>query len=90
METNNRLRQAQIEERQEMQRVLIELSQMIAPYRHDIGQNEAILGHLDFINAKARWAHDTKATLPLLSKENHVSLRKARHPLIDPRQSSDK
>ncbi len=86
VETNNRLRQAQIEERQEMQRVLIELSQMIAPYRHDIGQNEAILGHLDFINAKARWAHDTKATLPLLSKENHVSLRKARHPLIDPRR----
>ena len=59
---------------------------MIAPYRHDIGQNEAILGHLDFINAKARWAHDTKATLPLLSKENHVSLRKARHPLIDPQR----
>ncbi len=86
VETNNRLRQAQIEERQEMQRVLIELSQMIAPYRHDIGQNEAILGHLDFINAKARWAHDTKATLPLLSKENHVSLRKARHPLIDPQR----
>ena len=86
VETNNRLRQAQIEERQEMQRVLIELSQMIAPYRHDIGQNEAILGHLDFINAKARWAHDTKATLPLLNKENHVSLRKARHPLIDPQR----
>lgn len=86
VDSNNRLRQAQIEERQEMRRVLAELSKLIAPYRHDIGQNETILGHLDFINAKARWAHDTKATLPLLSKDNHVVLRKARHPLIDPRR----
>lgn len=83
VEVNNRLRQAQIEERQEIQRVLAELSQLIAPYRHDIGQNETILGHLDFINAKARWAHDYQATLPLLSRENHVTLKKARHPLID-------
>ncbi|WP_076461227.1 endonuclease MutS2 [Limosilactobacillus caccae] len=86
VDSNNRLRQAQIEERQEMRRVLMELSKLIAPYRHDIGQNETILGHLDFINAKARWAHDTKATLPLLSKENHVFLRQARHPLIDPQR----
>lgn len=85
VELNNRLRQTQIEERQEMQRVLAELSQLIAPYRHDIGQNERILGHLDFINAKARWAHDTKATLPILSAENHVNLRQARHPLINPK-----
>lgn len=85
VELNNRLRQTQIEERQEMQRVLAELSQLIAPYRHDIGQNERILGHLDFINAKARWAHDTKATLPILSTENQVNLRQARHPLINPK-----
>ena len=51
-----------------------------------LARMKQILGHLDFINAKARWAHDAKATLPLLSKENHVSLRKARHPLIDPQR----
>lgn len=85
VELNNRLRQTQIEERQEMQRVLAELSQLIAPYRHDIGQNERILGHLDFINTKARWAHDTKATLPILSTDNQVNLRQAWHPLINPK-----
>lgn len=84
VEHNNRLRQAQIEERQEMLRILAELSALIAPYRHDIQNNERVLGKLDFINAKAALAHDMKASLPVLSRENHVNLRHARHPLIDP------
>lgn len=84
VEYNNRLRQAQIEERQEMLRILAELSALIAPYRHDIQNNERVLGKLDFINAKAALAHDMKASLPVLSRENHVNLRHARHPLIDP------
>lgn len=86
VEYNNRLRQAQIEERQEMLRILAELSALIAPYRHDIQNNERVLGKLDFINAKAALAHDMKASLPLLSWENHVNLRRARHPLIDPKK----
>lgn len=84
VEYNNRLRQAQIEEQQEMLRILAELSALIAPYRHDIQNNERVLGKLDFINAKAALAHDMKASLPVLSRENHVNLRHARHPLIDP------
>lgn len=86
VEYNNRLRQAQIEEKQEVLRVLAELSALIAPYRHDIQNNERVLGKLDFINAKAVLAHDMKASLPLLSAENHVNLRHARHPLIDPKK----
>ena len=86
VEYNNRLRQAQIEERQEMLRILAELSALIAPYRHDIQNNERVLGKLDFINAKAALAHDMKASLPLLSRENHVNLRHTRHPLIDPKK----
>ena len=82
MEDNNRLRQAQIEEKQEVLRVLAELSALISPYRHDILNNEQILGHLDFINAKAIYAHELKASLPLLSADNQVNLRKAWHSLI--------
>ena len=82
MEDNNHLRQAQIEEKQEVLRVLAELSALISPYRHDILNNEQILGHLDFINAKAVYAHELKASLPLLSTDNQVNLRKAWHPLI--------
>lgn len=80
---NNRLREAQIAERQEERRILLELSNLLRPYQDDISANATVLGHLDFINAKARYAHEIKATEPLLSAENHVNLRQARHPLID-------
>lgn len=79
---NNRLRQAQVEEHQAVLEVLAELSSLITPYRMDIAANAKILGHLDFINAKARLAKQMKASLPILSDKNQVILRKAKHPLI--------
>lgn len=83
IELNNRLRQDQLDEKQEEIRILAELSAAVAPYRVDIGNNERILGHLDFINAKAQMAHSMKATLPIISAEQYVDLKQARHPLID-------
>ncbi|ANK59207.1 endonuclease MutS2 [Loigolactobacillus backii] len=82
LDLNNRLRQRQVEERQEVQRLLAELSNELAPYQTEIIQNADILGHLDFANAKARYAKAIKATEPLLDDANHVNLRQARHPLI--------
>ena len=86
VEINNRLRQAQIEERQEVRRVLAELSALIAPYRKEIANNERLLGHLDFVNAKARLAKKMHATLPVLNDDGLINLRQARHPLIDPQR----
>lgn len=83
MALNDRLRQNQVAEKQEEQRILEELSNLIAPYQDEILQNAALLGHFDFINAKARYAHDMKATEPTVSTKNEVYLRQARHPLID-------
>ena len=80
VEINNRLRQAQIEERQEVRRVLAELSEIITPYRREIANNERLLGHLDFVNAKARLADEMSATLPVVNNEGRINLRKARHP----------
>lgn len=86
VEYNNRLRQAQIEEKQAILEVLAELSALISPYRSEIAANAKILGHLDFINAKASFARDHKDSLPLLSPDNQVIIRQARHPLIDPQK----
>jgi len=83
IELNNRLRQDQLDEKQEEMRILAELSALIAPYRIDIGNNEQILGHLDFINAKAQMAHNMRATLPIISNEHQINLKQARHPLIE-------
>lgn len=84
VELNNRLRQAQIEERQEVRKVLIELSNLVRPYQNDIAKNANLLGHLDLINAKAKLAEAMKASVPVLNQNGEVNLRKARHPLIDP------
>ncbi|TPR22800.1 endonuclease MutS2 [Apilactobacillus timberlakei] len=80
---NNELRQNQIAERQEERRILIELSDLIRPYQWEIINNSKILGHLDFINAKAKYARKMKATKPLVSTDNRVNLKQSRHPLID-------
>lgn len=84
VDMNNRLREAQIEEQQEIARVLAALSEEVAPYTKQIARNAAVLGHFDFINAKARYARELKATEPLVAPHNEVDLLQARHPLLDP------
>lgn len=83
VDMNNRLRQAQVAELHEEQRILTELSDMIRPMASDILNNAVILGHFDFVNAKAMHAYAMKATEPIVSEDNYINLRQARHPLID-------
>lgn len=83
VDMNNRLRQAQVAELHEEQRILFELSDLIRPMAADILNNAVVLGHFDFVNAKAMHAYAMKATEPIVSPKNHINLRKARHPLID-------
>lgn len=80
---NNRLREAQIAERQEERRILLELSDYLRPHQTELARNAQILGRLDLINAKALYAKEIKATEPVLSMANQVSLRQVRHPLIE-------
>lgn len=80
---NNRLRTLQHDEKQEIERILWALCEMLRPYTAEIALNNALLGELDFINAKALYAKALKATLPTVSMSNEVSLYGARHPLID-------
>ena len=83
---NNQLRQNQMAERHEEQRILAELTALLDPYQHEILRNAQILGHLDFVNAKAKYAHQMKATEPQLSADDQINLRQARHTLIDPKK----
>lgn len=80
---NNKLRQDQLAEKQEIDRIFAELSVMLAPYTNELRHNQTVMGQLDFINAKAHYAAQIKATEPIIDDNNEVSLRQARHPLID-------
>lgn len=82
VDLNNRLRQHQIAERKEIERILAVLSNDLEPHRHDILQNGFVLGKLDFINGKSVFAKSMNAVVPNLSIDKHVYLKEARHPLI--------
>lgn len=83
VEQNNRLRQHQIAERDEITRILAELSAELAPYQREILHNAYVIGIMDFMNAKARFGKEMKAIVPAINQDNHVFFKKARHPLID-------
>lgn len=87
VDLNNRLRSQQIAERTEIERILAELSAELVPERHAIIHNAYVLGRFDLMNAKARFAKAIKAVVPKISSENHVYLKQARHPLLDPEQA---
>lgn len=83
VDLNNELRQNQVAEVHEEQRILQELSELVAPHVDTLKNNSGILGHLDLLNAKAQYAHQLKATEPQISTSDAIELRQARHPLID-------
>ncbi|MGF3214116.1 endonuclease MutS2 [Facklamia sp. P12945] len=83
VELNNRLAQLEIDERTEIERILLEISLMIAPYVEEIKHNQSMIAQLDFIQSKAEYAKAIKATKPVFSIDNQVALWQARHPLID-------
>lgn len=85
VDLNNRLKQQQSAEKEEIQRILRELSGMIAPYTNELAENSWILGQMDFINAKAQYAKQIKGALPEISTDNNVYLRQAWHPLLNPK-----
>ena len=83
---NNALRDLELKEKKEIERILAELSAEAAAHRDDITSNFEILVTLDVIFAKARLAYQMKAWAPEMNNEGVVELRNARHPLIDPQK----
>ena len=80
---NNKLREYQVQEKREVERILCELSQKLMPYTNSLHQNHYVLARLDVVNAKALYANEIKATEPIIDRQNHVALWKAWHPLLD-------
>ncbi len=82
---NNALRELELKEKKEIERILAELSSEAAAHREDINLDYAMLGQLDVIFAKAKLAYRMRAWAPLMNDQGKIDLRKARHPLIDPK-----
>ena len=82
---NNALRELELKEKKEIERILAELSAEAAAHRDDIEQSFDMLVRLDVIFAKAKLAYRMNAWAPLMNDQGRVELRNARHPLIDPK-----
>ncbi len=82
VELNNQLRELYIEEKKEIERILMEISAMIAERAEEIKNNQMILQQLDFIFAKGKLSVHMKAIKPILSESNSLYLKNARHPLL--------
>ena len=85
VEANNDIKVLKSKEEAEIERILYELSQEAGGFADSIieGYNAAI--ELDILFAKAKLAYRMKATLPEVNDQGKIYLKKARHPLIDPK-----
>ena len=82
---NNALRELEIKEKKEIERILAEVSSEAAAHRENIDLNVSMLIRLDVIFAKAKLGYRMRAWAPLMNDKGRVELRNARHPLIDPK-----
>lgn len=80
---NNALRELELKEKKEIERILASLSADAAAYAEPIADDFKILVRLDVIFAKARLSFRMSAVPPIMNDQGRVELRKARHPLID-------
>ena len=83
---NNALRELELKEKKEIERILAELSSEAAAHREDINLDYQMLVQLDVIFAKAKLAYRMRAWAPIMNDQGRVELRNARHPLIDPKK----
>ncbi|HAD97170.1 MAG TPA: hypothetical protein DCG19_07165 [Cryomorphaceae bacterium] len=82
VEINNEIAYLLDEERQEIRRILKELANLIRPFTNLLNSIEDILTELDFIKAKAAFAHREECCLPQLTEQPHVKLKEAYNPVL--------
>jgi len=82
IELNNKLREQQIQEEREIERILQKLSGLVAEEAERLENDANLLGQIDFLFAKAKLARRMKATIPEINDQGYLRLKRARHPLL--------
>lgn len=82
IEVNNDLFDLEQEEKQEIYRIMRNLSNFLRPFTKDILSYEDIIIAYDVVHAKARVAIKMKANMPQLINTPRIGIRKGRHPLL--------
>ena len=82
VEINNELRELEYAERREEVRILTAFTDSVRPSAGGMAAAGDYLAQVDMIRAKARWAADNGCVKPILSTDDRLVLRNARHPLL--------
>ena len=83
---NNDLRELAIKEKEEIEKILEDLSNMAGEHVEQLGYDYNTITGLDFIFARATLSKIIKGSEPIFNNNGIIKLKKARHPLIDPKQ----
>lgn len=83
VELGNTFKKLLAQERDEIERILSELTAMVAPYGEDIYNALILLGEIDLRFAKAQLARDMNAVRPEMNDELRIRIVRGRHPLLD-------
>lgn len=86
LDLNNTLNELRAEEKQEIRRILIELTDAVRVVDKELERNADVLLSLDVVKAKALLANLLDAVVPDLAAEPRISIRGARHPLLTLRE----
>lgn len=82
VEINNALRELEYAERREIVRILSLFTESIRPDADAIGISGEYLAQIDMLRAKGRWASENGCVKPILSTDDRLVLRNARHPIL--------
>ena len=80
---NNRLRELETEEKDEIEVILADLSAQAGEHSGELLENCRLMTLLDFIFAKASLALDMSGSRPVFNDDRFINIRKGRHPLIN-------
>ena len=86
VQMNNQLKELEIKELAEIERILQVLSAQAATCMRELAENQNILTRFDFVFAKAKYAKDYQGTEPVFNTDGIIDLKQARHPLLDPKK----
>ncbi len=84
-ELNNEISLLKLDELKEIEKILRDLTIRVADHHYPLLHNFELLSELDCVFAKAKFALIYECTRPEIT-ESEISLRKARHPLINQKE----
>ena len=83
---NNELKELELKEKQEIEKILTELTGLLSEDTQGIKENQKLLAKLDFIFSKGKLSLTMNGSKPLINNDGYVNIKKGRHPLLDAKE----